>query len=178
MEIIIGIVAAIFAIIASFFAGIVHGAGKKPKVVVTEEMEEHVELPNPVEDLEDEPEPFPDLSGIQNLKTLDFTDSTWKYMHIRSYFLGGNTYKLDNVNLTIDRAEGEHWHGVNQCLFYMSDEVIPNKPELYEIRTSCNSNKEPWPVVKELEKKKTGRYFIIAFTNNHDFKADGEITVV
>ena len=126
-----------------------------------------------------EHEGYPDLSGIQKLSDLEYETATWNKMGLvlHSYFLGGNSYQLDKVNLTIDMGPRQHWAGVNQCLFYMSDEAIPNQPELYEIRTSCDSNKKPWKVEAELIKKKKGRYFIIGFTNKHDFIADGEIEI-
>ena len=120
-------------------------------------------------------EGYPDFTGIKQLSELEYETSTWKNFTLHSYFLGDNEYLLTKVNLVIDKLPNQRWSGINQCLFYMSDEAIPNKPELYEIRTNCNSNKTPWKLEAELIKKKTGRYFIIGFTNNHDFTADGEI---
>lgn len=119
----------------------------------------------------------PDLSGEHPLTDFPYEKSTWKGLALRIYPLGGNSYQLDKVNLTIDKGLNQRWHGINQCLFYISDEAIPNKPELYELRMNCNSNLTPWHVKETLVKKKTGRYFIIGFTNNHDFEADGVIVI-
>jgi len=168
MEILTIIYAAVAGIIGLILGYTISSKGETPK----DENENGDENGNG-----GEYEGYPDVSGIQQLSDFEYETANWGKMklELHSYFLGGNVYQLDKVNLTIDKGPNQRWSGINQCLFYMSDEALPNKSELYEIRTNCNSNKTPWKVEAELIKKKSGRYFIIGFTNNHNFTADGEI---
>ena len=162
-EILSDVVFGFILIILGLIAGVGIGAkGIKTKDEVIEEDEEYL-----------------DLTGEIDLSELEYEKSIWAKMSLalHSYHLGGNEYTLDEIDITIDKAPYQKWSGINQCLFYMSDEAFPNKPELYEIRTNCNSNKTPWKVEAVLNKKKTGRYFIIGFANKHDFVAKGKIKI-
>ena len=120
---------------------------------------------------------YPNLTGTNDLANLQCEKSTWNGMALHSYFLEGNKYQLNKMNISIDKCPNQRWNGINQCLFYMSDEAIPNKPEINEARLTCNVNLRPWKADFDIQLKKSGRYFIIAFTNNHDFVAEGNIEI-
>ena len=104
---------------------------------------------------------------------------TWKSLRLHVYWLQGGRYIIDGFNVTVD---SDGWAGVNQCLFYMSDYELPEySKELWQVRFSCKSSLKPWVIDRTVsgisEDVRMGRYFIIGFTNNHDFTASGTIRV-
>jgi hypothetical protein len=129
-----------------------------------------------------------------NLSVAPYVASTWNGLKLHSFELG-RKYKLDQLNVTIDMSPGDTWAGANQILFYMSNSMIPasGNDEIWWIdngrRMGAPSNDRPWILNVFLDDLKvptqvpnpigvrSGKYFIIGFTNRHEFTHAGTIVL-
>jgi hypothetical protein len=129
-----------------------------------------------------------------NLSVANYQIYNWSGLKLHSFELG-RRYRLDKLNITIDMAPNDTWAGVNQILFYMSNGPKPasGNDEIWWIdngrRMGAPSNNRPWHLNVTLDDLKvpnqvpnpigvrTGKYFVIGFTNNHDFTHNGTIVL-